>query len=123
MTLPVKVDEDLPIAVVEFIRAAGYDAAGVSEQRMGGWRDPEIWKTIQAEGRFLITADKGFGDIRSYPPGSHVGVLVLRPDQDGIRPVVELLSQTLTQYTLDDLAGTVAVATPRGIRIRRTPPA
>jgi hypothetical protein len=44
-----------------------------------------------AEQWFLVT-DKGFGDIRVYPPGS-AGVLILRPDEDGIRPMVELFSR------------------------------
>jgi hypothetical protein len=47
--------------------------------------------------------------------------LVLRPDEDGVRPVVELTQQVLAQYQLNDLAGTITVATPRGIRIRRPP--
>ena len=66
-----------------------------------------------------MTADKGFGDIRSYPPGTHAGILLLRPDQAGIRPVLELLERTLAAYDLEALVGAVAVVTPRGIRIRR----
>jgi predicted nuclease of predicted toxin-antitoxin system len=121
MMARVKVDEDLPTAVIELLRAAGYDAAGVLEESMGGWKDTLLWQAVQTESRFLITADKGFGDIRSYPPGSHAGILVLRPAEDGIRPLVDLISRSLAQYSLDDLAGAVAVVTPRGIRIRRSP--
>jgi predicted nuclease of predicted toxin-antitoxin system len=82
-------------------------------------KDPALWQAVQAEGRFLVTADKGFGDIRFYPPGTHAGVLLLRPDQDGIRPVVELLERVIQNYDLQNLAGTITVTTPRGIRIRR----
>jgi hypothetical protein len=77
-----------------------------------------LWKAIQQEGRFLVTADKGFGNILDHPPGTHGGMLVLRPDEDGIPPVVDLLSQVLAEYRLDDLAGAIAVVTARGIRIR-----
>lgn len=120
MSLRIKVDEDLPAVIVQMVRAAGHaDTVSVLQQSMGGWKDPPLWQAIQAEGRFLITADKGFGDIRLYPPGNHAGVLILRPNEDGIRPLVELIQQALAQYRLDDLAGAVAVATPRGIRIRR----
>lgn len=119
MTLLVKVDEDLPIALVQLMQDAGYDAVDVLRQDMGGWKDLPLWKAIQKEGRFLITADKGFGDIRVYPPGAHAWVLVLRPHEDGIRPIVELTQQVLPRYKLEDLAGTTVVATPRGIRIRR----
>jgi hypothetical protein len=45
---------------------------------------------------------------------------LLRPDQDGIRPVIDLLERLLSAYDLEALSGTVTVVTPRGIRTRRT---
>lgn len=75
---------------------------------------------MQEEKRFLITADKGFADIRMFPPGTHAGILLLRPAEDGIRPLIDLLKRVLDSHRLDDLQGSVTVATPRNIRIRRT---
>lgn len=118
----IKVDEDLPPAVTERLREAGHDAAGVVEQGMSGWKDPGLWEAVQTEGRFLVTSDKGFGDIRAHPPGTHAGILVLRPDQDGIRPLVELTELVLERTRLDDLARLVSVVTPRGLRTRRPTP-
>jgi predicted nuclease of predicted toxin-antitoxin system len=118
--MPIKVDEDLPTMVIQILQDKGYEVSGVVEQGMGGWKDPVLWQAIQAEQRFLITADKGFADIRTYPPGTHAGVLLLRPDEDGIRPTLELLEQVLVSFDLTVLSGTVTVVTPRGIRIRRT---
>jgi predicted nuclease of predicted toxin-antitoxin system len=115
----IKVDEDLPRAAVRMLRDRGHEAAGVVKQGMGGWKDPPLWQAVQSEQRFLVTADKGFADIRFHPPGSHAGVLLLRPDEDGIRPVIELLERVLASYDLETLARTVTVVTPRGIRIRR----
>jgi predicted nuclease of predicted toxin-antitoxin system len=115
----VKVDEDLPQPVALSLRDRGYDAVSVVEQGMGGWKDPDLWQAVQAERRFLVTADKGFADVRLYAPGTHAGILLLRPDQDGIRPVVELLERVLANYDLGVLAGTVTVVTPRSVRIRR----
>jgi predicted nuclease of predicted toxin-antitoxin system len=91
MPLKVMVDEDLPRQAVQLLREYGYDAVSVVEQGMSGWKDPPLWIAIQKDERYLMTADKGFGDIRVYPPGTHQGILLLRPDEDGIRPVVDLL--------------------------------
>lgn len=115
----IKIDEDLPRQAADYLINAGYIAHTVRQQEMGGWKDPELWAAIQSENRFLVTADKGFGDVRRYVPGDHAGVLLLRPDSDGIRPLLDLLSLVLAQVSLDQLAGTVAVATPRGLRVRR----
>ena len=116
----VKVDEDLPNITVHVLRNRGYAALTVVEQGMGGWKDPALWQAVQAEQSFLVTADKGFADIRLYAPGTHAGVLLLRPGQDGIRPVIELLQRVLASYDLEVLARAVTVITPQGIRIRRT---
>lgn len=116
----IKVDEDLPGAASELLRGKGHDVLTVVQQGMGGWKDAALWRVVQAEQRFLVTADKGFADIRSYPSGTHAGVLLLRPDQDGIRPILELLENVLRDHEVEALAQMVSVATPKGIRVRRT---
>ncbi len=115
----IKVDEDIPPIAAIWLQERNYEASTVVSQGMGGWKDDSLWQTIQADQQFLLTADKGFGDIRIYPPGSHAGVLLLRPDEDGIRPILNLLKMVLAQVDLAQLTGAIAVATPRGLRIRR----
>lgn len=115
----IKVDEDLPKIATIILQERGYSASNVVEQGMSGWKDSALWQAIQAEAHLLITADKGFADIRVYPPGTHGGIMLLRPDQDGIRPVIELLEAILSRYDLNHLVGTITVVTPRGIRVRR----
>lgn len=117
----IKVDEDLPLEVAALLRDRGYDAETVREEGLGGSKDGPLWATVQAEARFLVTADKGFADIRSHAPGTHAGVLLLRPDEDGIRPAVELLEEVLAKIDLRSLAQAIGVATPRGLRARWPP--
>ena len=114
----VKIDEDLPKNLAIILQERGYTVDTVFQQGMSGWKDPDLWETIQEEQRFLITADKGFGDIRVYPPGTHSGILLLRPDRDGIKPVTKLLESVLEKYDLSIFSGSITVATPRGIRVR-----
>jgi predicted nuclease of predicted toxin-antitoxin system len=115
----IKVDEDLPPVTAEWLRAKGYEASTVLEQGMSGWKDAALWQVVQAAQHFLLTADKGFADLRANPPGTHAGILLLRPDEDGIRPVLKLLEDVLEHVDLETLSGTVAAATPRGLRVRR----
>jgi len=75
-----------PWPVARLLKGTGYDAETVREEGLGGYKDPELWKVVQEERRFLVTADKGFWDIHAFPPGTHAGVLLLRPDEDGIKP-------------------------------------
>jgi len=117
--MQVKVDEDLPGAVAALLREAGHDAQTVTEESLGGASDARIWTRVQREGRLLVTGDKGFADIRRHPPRTHPGIVLLRPREDGIRPVVELMDGLLAKCPLEQVAGCVTVVTPSGIRIRR----
>jgi predicted nuclease of predicted toxin-antitoxin system len=107
----IKIDEDLPYAVLKVLESYGYNASTVYKQGMGGWKDPELWSAIQSQQCFLITGDKGFGDIRKYPPGSHHGVLVLRPSSPNTVNFVRLLDLVLRAVRLEDLHGCIAIAT------------
>jgi predicted nuclease of predicted toxin-antitoxin system len=116
----IKVDEDLPLIAADWLRERGFEASTVVEQGMGGWKDDQLWEAVQEKAQFLITADKGFADVRLYPPGSHGGILLLRPNEDGIRPVLDLLGAVLGEVDLAELEGVLAVATAQGLRVRRT---
>lgn len=74
----IKVDEDLPRHIVEVARERGHEATSVLGQGWQGTPDDALWPRIQAEGRWLITADKAFGDLRRFAPGAHAGVIVVR---------------------------------------------
>jgi len=82
--------------------------------------DGDLWKRVAAEGLFFVTADKGFADLRSHPPGTHPGILLLRPDRESVVDFRALVARVLAELDLDSLEGTVTVVTPRGLRIRRT---
>jgi predicted nuclease of predicted toxin-antitoxin system len=121
VTAHVKIDEDLPRQIADLMAARGYDATTVMAQGWSGVSDDRLWPRVQEEGRWLITADKGFADLRKHPAGSHAGVILLRAPEESRRAYFELAAIALERLKLDDLAGAVVVVTHRGVRIRRAP--
>jgi predicted nuclease of predicted toxin-antitoxin system len=115
----VKLDEPLSDSLAEIVRAHGYAVGTVRSQKWGGLKDPVLWPLVHTAGEFFITADKGFGDIRIYPPGTHPGILVLRPERESLPEYRSLLDAVLNAHRLESLAGCVTVANSRSIRIRR----
>ena len=101
-----KIDENLPVEVAELLRRVGYDAVSVFDQHLEGSDDPAIASVCQQEHRCLITLDKDFSDIRTYPPEQFYGLIVLRLNHqdkpyvlDIIKDVVKLLaSEPLEQH-------------------------
>lgn len=119
MNSRIKVDEDLPRQVAEVLTARGYDVKTVVGQGWQGFADAAIFFKIQSENRWLLTADKGFADLRAYPPGQHAGIILLRPAEESRRSYVELLELALDQLDLDQNSGALIVVTAHGLRIRR----
>lgn len=73
-----KVDENLPMEVATLLRSAGYDADTVLDEALGGELDQNVAARCLTEQRVIVTLDTGFTDIRTYPPASHAGLIVLR---------------------------------------------
>ena len=67
MAVRVKIDEDLPIQMVELFAQYGYEAGTVVEQGWQGLSDEQLWPRVQQERRLLVTSDKGFADLRTHP--------------------------------------------------------
>ena len=78
MSARFKVDEALPRQIADLLTVHGHDAATVGGRGWQGMSDEILWPRVQNEWRWLMTADKGFADLRQYPPGSHAGVILLR---------------------------------------------
>jgi predicted nuclease of predicted toxin-antitoxin system len=119
MPLKIKLDEDISAAVGAPLERLGHTVRTVYAQDWVGKPDHELWQLVVSHNEFLVTADKGFGDLRTFPPGTHPGILLLRPDKEGIQEYADLVAMTLQQHALESLVGCITVATPRGIRIRR----
>jgi predicted nuclease of predicted toxin-antitoxin system len=114
-----KVDENLPGDVADVLAADGYDALTVGDQGWEGTADGELWRRIQAEGRWLVTADKEFGNLRRYPAGTHAGVILLRSAEESRDDYSRLAEILVQRVKLDEIAGAVIVVNRRGVRIRR----
>ena len=117
--MKVKLDENLHIALVEVLTPGDHDVETVADEGLLGADDETVCRAATAEDRLLITLDRGFGDIRTYPPGTHAGILVLRLDDHSLPGVKAALQRLLDDSALVDLAGCVAVFRDGELRIRR----
>ena len=115
----VKLDEDLSPLVAEPLVRKGHEVLTVVGQGWSGSPDDLLWQRLKNEQVLFITADKGFGDLRAYPPGTHNGIVLLRPDQESLPKFVSLLENLVSRHALESLSGTLTVITSRRIRIRR----
>ena len=75
--MKIKLDENLPSLLVVPLSSLGHDVHTVADENLTGKADNVVWETAQAEGRFWITQDMDFSDLRLFAPGTHSGMLLL----------------------------------------------
>ncbi|MBS0156752.1 MAG: DUF5615 family PIN-like protein [Nitrospira sp.] len=95
MLIRFKLDENLPRNAEALLQQAGHDVHTVLAEQLGGNPDPRVFSVSQAEERILVTFDLDFSDIRVYPPASHHGIWVLRPQTQSIENTLVLLRSAL----------------------------
>jgi predicted nuclease of predicted toxin-antitoxin system len=100
-----KIDENLPEELAQLLRESGWDASSVVLQQLGGTDDPRLAEICAAENRILVTFDRGFSNIRTYPPARGPGVIVFRlksQDKPHVLAVSVRVIEMLRQHELQN---------------------
>jgi predicted nuclease of predicted toxin-antitoxin system len=105
----IKLDENLGRPHIALLKRHGYEADRVFDQGLSGIEDADLWLRVRRDGQFLITLELGFSDVRRYAPGTHPGILLLRPRRKGRNAVSKVLRRVLMEQRLETLAGCLRV--------------
>ena len=114
-----KVDENLPVEVVEMLRSAEHDAVSVLDQNLGGAADPGVAEVCRAEGRIVVTLDVGFADMRQYPPQDYAGLIVLRMKRQDKPSILRAFGRAMRVFSLEPVDGALWIVEEERVRIRR----
>jgi predicted nuclease of predicted toxin-antitoxin system len=112
-----KIDENLPVEVAGPLNSAGFDAATVVDEELGGKSDDVIAEFCRTEGRALITLDLGFADIRDFPPSQYAGLIVLRLHRADRAHILTVFQQLIMLLRSNELARKLWVVDESGVRI------
>jgi predicted nuclease of predicted toxin-antitoxin system len=119
MAVRLKTDENLPNSAAMLLRTAGHDVTTVLEEKLGGVADPQVAEVCRSETRALVTLDRGLGNIRAYPPADYHGIVVLRPRDQSIDAILNLVQAFVALLETNSLAGALWIVDERRFRIRR----
>lgn len=118
----IKLDENLPEELVRVLAALGHDVDSVPMEGLQGRPDTDVWMAAQHEGRFFVTQDLDFSDMRRFTPGTHHGLLLVRlahPSRRALRVYMESLFRA---EDVESWAKCFVVATDAKVRLRRPAP-
>lgn len=114
-----KLDENIAASAGARLAALGFDVDTVLDEGLGGRPDADIWAAAQSERRFLVTQDLDFSDTRTFAPGTHEGLLLVRlPDAEQWR-IADYLVAWFSAPDVKTWARCFVVATPNKVRVLR----
>ena len=114
-----KVDENLPEELSQLFRQAGWDSFTVTEQQLGGAEDSEVARVSTDEQRVLVTFDRGFSNIKAYPPASHPGMVVFRLKSQDKPHVLAVATRLVAALNVREIRNELWIVQDDRIRIRR----
>lgn len=114
------VDENIPPAIVAFLKDKGFDVKEVHELLIHGASDISIMGLARQEERTLVTFDKHFADILHYPLDSHFGVIRIRIHPPLLSDIIQAFEHFLLKFDIEISRRSVVVLERKGYRVRRT---
>ena len=117
--MKIKLDENLPVALIDVLRTDGHDVDTVADEDLKGESDNAVWQAAQQTGRLLITQDLDFSDVRIFAPGTHHGIVLVRLVKPGRRALTERVSSLFRSEDVESWQGCFVVASDRKLRVRR----
>ncbi|HEX6095963.1 MAG TPA: DUF5615 family PIN-like protein [Thermoanaerobaculia bacterium] len=115
----IKVDENLPLSLVEVLKAFGHDADHVVTEGLSGRDDTAVWGAVKSEDRFLITQDIRFANAHPPAGAAHSGVLLIRMQNAGSGELSRVVRSLFAEHDVEQWRGCLVVVSERKLRIRR----
>lgn len=115
----VKLDENIPTSAARPLRGAGHDIDTVIDENLSGADDADVLRPATTADRLVVTLDRGFGDILSYPPGSTGASSSSAPADQSPAAVVSDLERLRSEVDLAELGRSIAVFRDGELRVRR----
>jgi predicted nuclease of predicted toxin-antitoxin system len=100
------VDENIPAITVRELRKTGHEVLDIRGSERQGSDDDELWALAQAEGRLLVTTDKGFASHRGE---HHHGVLIVRLHQPTEQTIHSRVMLAMKRFPPHDWPGLLVV--------------
>jgi predicted nuclease of predicted toxin-antitoxin system len=117
----VKLDENLPATLADELTRLGHDVETVPQEGLAGRDDPSVWQSAQQDGRFLVTQDLDFSDVRKYRPGTHAGLLLVRLRAPGRKALLDRVLGLFRDEEVEAWKGCLVVTSETKLRIRSAP--
>jgi predicted nuclease of predicted toxin-antitoxin system len=115
------IDEDCPLSLANLLNTKGYDAIHVKIAGLSGTKDPKLFIFAQEQKRIIINRDLGWANIKTYPPNTHCGLIVLRlPFGVTAIEIRQVLENFINSVDMQEIIGATVIVNQNKFRIRKS---
>jgi len=111
-------DQNILTETVTFLRSLGHDVTSTRECGLSCAGDAEVLDEAVRQDRVLLTYNADFSDIRSFPVGTHSGIMRLRVLEQTAECLHPILERALQQLEKRDVSGKLVTLSRSSVRIR-----
>jgi predicted nuclease of predicted toxin-antitoxin system len=108
------IDENVRREVTDFLGEERYDLLILPS----GTDDATIARTARESKRIILTHDRHFADILTYPPSQYAGIIRVRINPPTADAVIHSLKELFKRLSPEDFAKRLIVLEKDGFRIR-----
>ena len=99
----------------------GHEAVSASHLGMTLYDDRQIVEHARAEGWYILTRDKDYGNILAEDESTDPTVILLRIGNPGATEMTNRVREVLQEYPEDSFRNRIVVIGPRNVRFRDLP--
>lgn len=119
--MKIKLDENLPEALVPQLTELGHETDNARMEGVNGQPDTTLWLAAQKSGRFFVTQDLDFSDVRQFAPGTHRGLMLVRLRVPGRLALTAKISAAFAMPEAQSWTGCFVLLTDYKLRVTRPP--
>jgi predicted nuclease of predicted toxin-antitoxin system len=121
--LTILLDQNVPRVIADWLRACRphWTIFHTSDVALSGRPDEELFAWAQQQHAIIVTFDEDFSDLRTFPIGSHAGIIRLRVWPTTIEETQDALARLLAEVPDTELAHALVIIDRHAIRVRRGP--
>ena len=119
--MKIKLDENLPETLAGQLAELGHEVDNVRLEKISGRPDSTVWRAAQKSGRFFVTQDLDFSDVRQFAPGTHHGLMLVRLRVPGRLALADKISDTFAMPEAKTWTGCFVLLTDHKLRVHSPP--
>lgn len=112
-------DANIFIPMVKGIRNLGHDVFDIKEENLEKLSDHDIFKLAQGQDRILISMDKDFSNIITYPPGEHHGIIIIKLYGLKVDEATNIFLNSLKKLKTENIQHNLVIIDQNKTRVRK----